>query len=349
ERIARSHGSQCGFCTPGIVMSMYSLLRNNASPNMADLEDAFQGNLCRCTGYRPILEGFKTFTEGGCCGGKGRDNGCCLTNGNAVQQNEEEYEHEATSLFNAEDFAPFDPTQEVIFPPELMTLSRGQRSPSLCFRGPRSAWFQPGSLRELLRLKWEHPEARVVVGNTEVGIEVKFKNMVYPVILAPAFLPEMSRATHTEDGIEFGAACTLSHMGAVLRAALETLPPHQTEVFLAVLEQLRWFAGLQIRNVAAVGGNIMTASPISDLNPVFMAAGCKLTLVDKGNTHTHTHTHRDTHTHTHTFSWNLRQQEVQMDDGFFTGYRKTILRPQEILLSILIPYSKKVGTITSDL
>ena len=51
-------------------------------------------------------------------------------------------------------------------------------------------------------------------------------------------------------GIEFGAACTLSHMGAVLRAALETLPPHQTEVFLAVLEQLRWFAGLQIRNVA---------------------------------------------------------------------------------------------------
>lgn len=37
----------------------------------------------------------------------------------------------------------------------------------------------------------------------------------------------------------------------------------------------------------AVGGNIMTASPISDLNPVFMAAGCKLTLADKGNTNTH--------------------------------------------------------------
>lgn len=52
-------------------------------------------------------------------------------------------------------------------------------------------------------------------------------------------------------GIVFGAACTLSHMGAVLRQAVETLPPHKTEVFLAVLEQLRWFAGLQIRNVAA--------------------------------------------------------------------------------------------------
>ncbi|XP_078101571.1 xanthine dehydrogenase/oxidase-like, partial [Sander vitreus] len=41
ERIARSHGSQCGFCTPGIVMSMYALLRNNATPNMADVEEAF--------------------------------------------------------------------------------------------------------------------------------------------------------------------------------------------------------------------------------------------------------------------------------------------------------------------
>uniref|UniRef100_A0A3P9P0C3 2Fe-2S ferredoxin-type domain-containing protein n=1 Tax=Poecilia reticulata TaxID=8081 RepID=A0A3P9P0C3_POERE len=62
ERIAKSHGSQCGFCTPGIVMSMYALLRNNPTPNMADVEEAFQGNLCRCTGYRPILEGYKTFT-----------------------------------------------------------------------------------------------------------------------------------------------------------------------------------------------------------------------------------------------------------------------------------------------
>lgn len=52
-------------------------------------------------------------------------------------------------------------------------------------------------------------------------------------------------------GVVFGAACTLSHMGAVLRQAVETLPPHKIEVFLAVLEQLRWFAGLQIRNVAA--------------------------------------------------------------------------------------------------
>ena len=63
ERIAKAHGSQCGFCTPGIVMSMYTLLRNNPAPSEADIESVFDGNLCRCTGYRPILAGYKTFAK----------------------------------------------------------------------------------------------------------------------------------------------------------------------------------------------------------------------------------------------------------------------------------------------
>jgi xanthine dehydrogenase iron-sulfur cluster and FAD-binding subunit A len=57
--IATRHGSQCGFCTPGIVMSMYSLLRRTPEPTNAQLGAALDGNLCRCTGYRPILEGFR--------------------------------------------------------------------------------------------------------------------------------------------------------------------------------------------------------------------------------------------------------------------------------------------------
>ncbi|RXG67437.1 Carbon monoxide dehydrogenase small chain [Armadillidium vulgare] len=56
ERIAKAHGSQCGFCTPGFVMSMYTLLRNNPEPSMDEIEENLVGNLCRCTGYRPILK-----------------------------------------------------------------------------------------------------------------------------------------------------------------------------------------------------------------------------------------------------------------------------------------------------
>ena len=50
-----NHGSQCGFCTPGFVMSLFALYESNASPSRQDIDDALAGNLCRCTGYRPII------------------------------------------------------------------------------------------------------------------------------------------------------------------------------------------------------------------------------------------------------------------------------------------------------
>lgn len=49
------HASQCGFCTPGIVMSLYALFLNTPSPSKTQIEQALQGNLCRCTGYAPIM------------------------------------------------------------------------------------------------------------------------------------------------------------------------------------------------------------------------------------------------------------------------------------------------------
>ncbi|PUU76222.1 molybdopterin binding aldehyde oxidase/xanthine dehydrogenase, partial [Tuber borchii] len=61
ERIAKLHDSQCGFCTPGIVMSLYALLRN--AEEMVELEGALDGNLCRYTGYKPILDAVKSFAR----------------------------------------------------------------------------------------------------------------------------------------------------------------------------------------------------------------------------------------------------------------------------------------------
>ena len=51
------HGSQCGFCTPGIVMSLFAAYHSGAPATRASLNDQLAGNLCRCTGYRPILDG----------------------------------------------------------------------------------------------------------------------------------------------------------------------------------------------------------------------------------------------------------------------------------------------------
>ncbi|XP_057599156.1 xanthine dehydrogenase/oxidase isoform X2 [Hippopotamus amphibius kiboko] len=312
ERIAKSHGSQCGFCTPGIVMSMYTLLRNQPEPTVEEIEDAFQGNLCRCTGYRPILQGFRTFAkDGGCCGGNGNNPNCCMN---------QEKDHKVTlspSLFNPEEFMPLDPTQEPIFPPELLRLKDIPQK-QLHFEGERVTWIQASTLKELLDLKAQHPEAKLVVGNTEIGIEMKFKNQLFPVIICPAWIPELNSVEHGPEGISFGAACPLSSVEKTLLDAVAKLPTQKTEVFRGVLEQLRWFAGKQVKSVASIGGNIITASPISDLNPVFMASGTKLTIVSRGTRRT-----------------------VPMDHTFFPSYRKTLLGPEEILLSVEIPYSRK--------
>ena len=50
------HGSQCGFCTPGFVMSLFSMYKNNTSYDKKTIEESISGNLCRCTGYRPIID-----------------------------------------------------------------------------------------------------------------------------------------------------------------------------------------------------------------------------------------------------------------------------------------------------
>lgn len=55
QAMVDSHGSQCGFCTPGFVMSLFALYRCNPEPSRQEIDDALAGNLCRCTGYRPIV------------------------------------------------------------------------------------------------------------------------------------------------------------------------------------------------------------------------------------------------------------------------------------------------------
>jgi xanthine dehydrogenase/oxidase len=61
QKIADYNGTQCGYCTPGMVMNMYSLIQEIPKPTKKYIEDSFDGNICRCTGYRPILDAMKSF------------------------------------------------------------------------------------------------------------------------------------------------------------------------------------------------------------------------------------------------------------------------------------------------
>ncbi|XP_050304553.1 xanthine dehydrogenase-like [Anthonomus grandis grandis] len=344
ERIAKAHGSQCGFCTPGFVMSMYTLLRQNPKPKMEDLEEAFQGNLCRCTGYRPIIEGYKTFTEnwaltqnGTCAMG----DKCCKLSGNWNQNSHEEVaslykvpngvSNELGSdrannafevderLFKSEEFTPYHASQEPIFPPELK-LNDSYDLQYLKIEGPKVTWHRPTSLKKLLELKQEYPEAKIVVGNSEVGVETKFKNMYYPVIVHPSHVDELSEIVETEKGLKVGASATINNIDAYLKHQIQKHPEYKTRIFRGLIEMFHWFAGKQIRSVGAIGGNIMTGSPISDIIPILLASHVQLEVSS--------HSQKGT-------------KLIPFDENFFKGYRKSCLDPSEVLLAIHLPFTTK--------
>ncbi|XP_055386170.1 xanthine dehydrogenase [Condylostylus longicornis] len=315
ERIAKAHGSQCGFCTPGIVMSMYALLRSMPKPSMQDMEVAFQGNLCRCTGYRPIIEGYKTFTKEFACG---MGENCCKLNGNKCNDNEKNGNGNLENkLFEKSEFAPYDPTQEPIFPPELKVSSVLDES-FLKFQSDRVTWFRPTTIVELLKLKSEYPNAKLVVGNTEVGVEVKFKHFLYPVLINVSQIKELNEIKNCDNGVHIGASASLMNVEMFLKNEIKKLPGHETRLYQCIIDMLQYFAGKQIRNVASIGGNIMTGSPISDLNPILTAAKVSLEVRSFKSTKEMTRT-------------------VHMGEGFFTSYRKNVIQPHEVLVSIKIP------------
>jgi aerobic carbon-monoxide dehydrogenase small subunit len=57
------HGLQCGFCTPGMIMASYQLLKNNPNPSEAEIRKGLEGNICRCTGYQNIVKAVQHAAE----------------------------------------------------------------------------------------------------------------------------------------------------------------------------------------------------------------------------------------------------------------------------------------------
>ncbi|XP_070711719.1 aldehyde oxidase 6 [Pempheris klunzingeri] len=314
ERIAKAHGSQCGFCTPGMVMSMYTLLRNKPQPTMEDITQALAGNLCRCTGYRPIVDGCRTFCqEATCCRASGAAN-CCL-NGD---ESTDEPEHEEPRLFDKEEFLPLDPTQELIFPPELILMAETGKPQTLTFRGERMSWVSPVSLEELVQLKTSNPKAPLVMGNTHVGPDIKFKGVVHPLIISPTRVLELFEVSQTPQGVWVGAGCSLAEVHSLLEKLVPQFPEEKTELFRALIQQLGNLGSQQIRNVASFGGNIMSAYPNSDLNPVLAAGNCKVSVISNGG-----------------------RREVPLNQDFFVSFGKTSVKPEEIAVSVFIPFTRK--------
>ena len=415
-------------------MSLYALIRNSYDPvskefhisaNDIELEGHLDGNLCRCTGYKPILQAAKTFITEDLKGkfaaspavqesetaskddkipyqsesngivrpknsnSCGRPGGCCRdsretapcgrqasekftsrtsdgssdsvslgsrdfesppttpeddsvggTNGasygKAIKSNEVTSEDgtqvEGTKTKTKIDapppklekgvpqysFKPYSPHTELIFPPAL----RKYNNTAIYYGNPTQMWLRPTNLDQLLTVKDAYPSAKLVGGSSEVQIEVRFKNLSFPISVYVSDIEELRGVEYPEEDqlrsmteLVLRANAPLTDVERVCKEVYAKLG-QRASVLEAVRKQLRYFAGRQIRNVASFAGNIATASPISDLNPVLMASGATLTAQSKS------------------------QGKVTLPmSTFFTGYRKTALPANAIILDVRIPLS----------
>jgi xanthine dehydrogenase small subunit len=251
--LAEVGGSQCGYCTPGFVCSMaaeYYRPDRGPGPDGFDVH-AIGGNLCRCTGYRPI-----------------RDAACALGSPSPAD--------------------PFVERQARPAPAPAPTRVDG--------------FARPADLAEALALLAEHPDATVVAGSTDWGVEANLRGRRAAYVVAVDRLPELRGITTSTDVVEIGAALTLSEV----EAALGDDVPLLAQVWPQ-------FASRLIRNGATIGGNLATASPIGDLAPALLALDARLVLASADG-----------------------EREVALAD-FFTGYRETVLRPAELVRAVRVP------------
>jgi xanthine dehydrogenase small subunit len=173
------HASQCGFCTPGFVMSLFGLYLNEAAPRREDVVRALSGNLCRCTGYRPIV-----------------DAGCHM-NGYA--------EPAAWSRSHARDANRYEALQ-AIAPTDGVALDTG------------AGYRAPASIDQLARLFEAHPQALLLAGGTDVGLWVTKQLRDLPMLIYTGNVAELGNVREGGNALEIGAAVSLTDAYAAIVA-----------------------------------------------------------------------------------------------------------------------------------
>ncbi len=170
-------GSQCGYCTPGFIMSLFALSKSPQVPDREDILDALTGNLCRCTGYRPIVE-----AAAKSCTGKSQDR------------------------FWAKEAMVAEALQEVQI-----------HQPSVAIATTENTYYRPGSLEEALEIRQMRPEALLVCGGTDVGLMVTKKKLNLPLVLDLSGIESLRGTEETADGLKLGASLSLEKVKAICK------------------------------------------------------------------------------------------------------------------------------------
>ncbi len=184
RKMVDSHGSQCGFCTPGIIMSLYSLFLQNPKANREEIEIALQGNLCRCTGYAPIIRAALSLSENGIL---------------------------ASDILHKE-------RQKII--KKLQNMNNGKR---VEINSKRGEFIIADNEDELAKSLKEKPKANILAGSTDLGLMVNkhFKNISPTIFIAN--IAELKEIKEHKEGLEIGACVTYSQLAKKIGQYFEHL------------------------------------------------------------------------------------------------------------------------------
>jgi xanthine dehydrogenase small subunit len=250
QAMVECHGSQCGFCTPGFVMSLWSIYERcqaqGTRANRQQLADELSGNLCRCTGYRPILDAGERMFD---MPAARLDTAPVAA---ALRRLRDEREAAGgTLVYTAPNPAVVD-----------ATAPGGRRI---------DRFIAPRSVEALAVWRERHPEARLLAGATDIGLWVtkQFRDLGDLIYLGDvAGLKRIGLQPHPEgERLVIGAGAPLEDAWAALAA----LQPALDEVWFR-------FASPPVRHAGTMGGNLANGSPIGDSAPVLMALDARLHL-----------------------------------------------------------------------
>jgi xanthine dehydrogenase small subunit len=263
KSMVTNNGSQCGYCTPGIVMSTFALYKNQSKPSRDVVLDSLTGNLCRCTGYNSIIKAAQEACENG-----GKDQ--------------------------------FSLTEKQV---SEALQSIKENSNDIELEGEGQKYFLPQSIESALKYKQKYPEVLIISGATDIALRQTKKREHFSVIIDLSGIDELKKFSEDDNQLTFGACISMER---TKQLSQDRLP--------ALHKMLSVFGSLQIRNMATLGGNIGSASPIGDTLPLLFAYRAVVNLMDSED----------------------NKRGIPIED-FITGYRQTLLKQNELIVSITIP------------
>lgn len=179
DALVRHHGSQCGFCTPGFVMSLFALYHSDAPPHRDDILSALSGNLCRCTGYRPIIDAALDVLQ--------------HRHGDAFSEDRDAIEAELSQM-------------------ETPVLPNNPKP------DPSVGFWQPHNRQELAEALATAPDARLSAGSTDLALEKTQASQTLHSLIDLNRVDSLNRLVVDDDGLHIGAAVSYSDLEPALLA-----------------------------------------------------------------------------------------------------------------------------------